>query len=601
MIKALSELNFVELSKYRFDSIEYYDGASSFMLNLSDIMPNGVVDLELEGIDQSKFVVDDDNNNCISFDEAFSGEFISMCRKSINPNRFAWILSCIFHEKTIDKFDMQLLEAVKVNVYEQHATLSICDQSFTRIEQIDIIKILRKTIEASEFSTISHGIIMEDEFDIKLFCRSNLYYGKFEYKTDVEKGQSPSISSDGFFKFIVDEILPNKNFIDVVNKIKVIETSLDVRNCLFIDMTNSINLTNKPRHESYNLDGSDELQRVNDIFSSVNSLGVNHANKGYDSLINELSKLYLDTYTKCLSRLKHNTNRQFIDIIGGKTIIDGTNIGMVGESESYLSRLINNNQINISELISKYYFSYKTINEINLSLLTKYIKARKADKTYSVDFGSEMYGILSDFFYNKCDELNDWIKPIIMKNSIFDFDFASLRYTSQKIMEINSEMDKQVQYMMGQEENESDSSLSPFSYIHVIFYEFYTHEFNKYREKINESIKKFINILSRFMFNKKVEATPSGLRIYNKDGIEIEPRQLSSGEQKILSLLLIAMFVEDVTLLLDEPEISISVIWQSLLLPVLINETSIKKIIVATHSPFLVEDETMIKYLQALS
>ena len=100
------------------------------------------------------------------------------------------------------------------------------------------------------------------------------------------------------------------------------------------------------------------------------------------------------------------------------------------------------------------------------------------------------------------------------------------------------------------------------------------------------------------MMNKDVEVTPMGLLVKSKDDNHVIPlNSLSSGEKKLLIIFLHCLFNEDVPILIDEPEISLSIIWQENLLPDLLEKTNIKQVIVATHSSAVISDSSLDKYI----
>ena len=76
----------------------------------------------------------------------------------------------------------------------------------------------------------------------------------------------------------------------------------------------------------------------------------------------------------------------------------------------------------------------------------------------------------------------------------------------------------------------------------------------------------------------------------------IDLSNLSSGEKKIILLLGIAIFFDDI-ILLDEPELSLSLVWQEQLLPDLVKLGN-STIVCATHSPYIVNDESVQKYIK---
>ena len=79
-----------------------------------------------------------------------------------------------------------------------------------------------------------------------------------------------------------------------------------------------------------------------------------------------------------------------------------------------------------------------------------------------------------------------------------------------------------------------------------------------------------------------------------KDGITpaetkeaISSDKLSAGEKQMLSFLCYNAFSDNATIFIDEPELSLHVDWQRLLLPVLLQQQTNNQFFVATHSPFV--------------
>ena len=67
----------------------------------------------------------------------------------------------------------------------------------------------------------------------------------------------------------------------------------------------------------------------------------------------------------------------------------------------------------------------------------------------------------------------------------------------------------------------------------------------------------------------------------------ISSDKLSSGEKQMLSFLCYNAFYKDTAIFIDEPELSLHVDWQSLLLPTLLEQSTSNQFFVATHSPFI--------------
>jgi len=67
----------------------------------------------------------------------------------------------------------------------------------------------------------------------------------------------------------------------------------------------------------------------------------------------------------------------------------------------------------------------------------------------------------------------------------------------------------------------------------------------------------------------------------------IASEKLSSGEKQMLSFLCYNAFANNSIILIDEPELSLHVDWQRLLLRILLQQGSQNQLLIATHSPFI--------------
>ena len=79
-----------------------------------------------------------------------------------------------------------------------------------------------------------------------------------------------------------------------------------------------------------------------------------------------------------------------------------------------------------------------------------------------------------------------------------------------------------------------------------------------------------------------------------KDGITvgvvkdaISSDKLSSGEKQMLGFLCYNAFSENTPIFIDEPELSLHIDWQRLLLPTLLDQSTGNQFFIATHSPFI--------------
>ena len=113
------------------------------------------------------------------------------------------------------------------------------------------------------------------------------------------------------------------------------------------------------------------------------------------------------------------------------------------------------------------------------------------------------------------------------------------------------------------------------------------------RETLFEPTRRFERIASKFLADKTVHAKPDGsLDIAYIDTSEpiTSLYRLSSGEKQILVLLIQALLEENapVVYMADEPELSLHIEWQAMLIESLLELGGEIQVIVATHSPDIV-------------
>jgi len=106
-----------------------------------------------------------------------------------------------------------------------------------------------------------------------------------------------------------------------------------------------------------------------------------------------------------------------------------------------------------------------------------------------------------------------------------------------------------------------------------------------------------LRIVNSRLRNKTLRADhTAGLVVHDHRGKPLELRSLSSGEQQQIILVYDLLFrIEENTLvLIDEPELSLHVLWQKRFLPDLLEIVKVAGIeaLVATHSPFIVGDRS---------
>jgi ABC-type taurine transport system ATPase subunit len=112
-------------------------------------------------------------------------------------------------------------------------------------------------------------------------------------------------------------------------------------------------------------------------------------------------------------------------------------------------------------------------------------------------------------------------------------------------------------------------------------------------ENFRVDLELFISFLNqRFVGKRAVPRSDAGLTFVLDDGRELEPAQLSSGEQQLVVLAYEVLFEtpSDTLLLIDEPEISLHVLWQSTFVDDIADMGRPRNLsfLLATHSPTLI-------------
>jgi predicted ATPase len=219
---------------------------------------------------------------------------------------------------------------------------------------------------------------------------------------------------------------------------------------------------------------------------------------------------------------------------------------------------LNNNIIDINSIINHYFYNDDFLVIINSRAMAYYVVANNKD--WKLNNQREAKADITKIK----DRFIKYIRPILLKNCPFDVEWGSnSSYTLNKI-----------------------------------FCNFYTKEWHLFEENINPKIKTLQELLNKYMMNKDVEVTPMGLLVRSKeDNRNIPLNSLSSGEKKLIVIFMHCLFNEDVPIIIDEPEISLSIIWQENLLPDLLEKTNIKQIIVATHSSAVISNSILDKYI----
>ena len=115
-------------------------------------------------------------------------------------------------------------------------------------------------------------------------------------------------------------------------------------------------------------------------------------------------------------------------------------------------------------------------------------------------------------------------------------------------------------------------------------------------KEIDENLENFKEVCNKYLVNKKVEYDKFKIEcnvIQEKSRKVIDLKNLSSGEKQILSLFskLYLNCKNNSIILFDEPELSLSILWQSHLIPDIIDSNKCGFICAVTHSPFIFDNK----------
>lgn len=106
--------------------------------------------------------------------------------------------------------------------------------------------------------------------------------------------------------------------------------------------------------------------------------------------------------------------------------------------------------------------------------------------------------------------------------------------------------------------------------------------------EMRDKVEKFKSVCNKYLINKKVCYDNFEIMVISDNNEKINLEALSSGEKQILSIFYkIYLRNKKVVLLIDEPEISLSIEWQETFIKDIQNSKNCLCSIVMTHSPFI--------------
>lgn len=119
---------------------------------------------------------------------------------------------------------------------------------------------------------------------------------------------------------------------------------------------------------------------------------------------------------------------------------------------------------------------------------------------------------------------------------------------------------------------------------------------------IEEEINRFLTIVNKYLVHKNIcfdKKTFKFLLNIGSNSRELDEKLLSSGEKHIFSVFSNLVFnkKEKIHLLIDEPELSLSINWQKMFIEDITSFEKVKNLIFVTHSPYVIPED-MIDDLQ---
>lgn len=518
ILKNLMNLNFAELVKYDFESIDMEVIAKNGKIikdtiNYADLLPK---DEEIKKIIiNSDFFSDDLRCEWETFAEFTSDE------EKIS----AWNDSSMTDEEKISAW----------NDFDFDIAYDYCNSGDFNFSSNDVLNDL---INKNELKNIIKKIIKDEEF-------TNLYYDNYINGLNQKENKWYEVGSGSWDYGTIKKTIKN-----IINTLK---ESID-----------KILLSNK----EIDFDSKKKISRmvkliIDGIDKPIDILDMTKVyNFGNELLMNSLiTNKLLEWKASAPVYYDHNFSYDLDKAVYNdiyKQIQDdefgyGYNDDFEDKSKT-ISELNNPNIIDINSVINHYYYNEGFVLDINKKALKYYIEYNN-EAAFKNITNKEMAKTREIFI--------KYIKPIILRNSPFDCDWYNIT-------------------------NVFDNKYADFC----------MKEYQFIKDNINPKMITLQELLNKYMLNKEVEVTPMGLLIKSKgDNQNIPLNSLSSGEKKLLVIFMHCLFNEDVPIIIDEPEISLSIIWQENLLPDLLEKTNIKKVIVATHSSAVISDSSLDKYI----
>lgn len=229
---------------------------------------------------------------------------------------------------------------------------------------------------------------------------------------------------------------------------------------------------------------------------------------------------------------------------------------------------------------------------------TRDVNRNVIDRTvnrYSNDLSNRIHDVLSNYGEQSQTLERSFLRRLMQHSSEPTMTLDAL----QSLWKDNEKKKSQLEDIgvLFQEEEQLDSdSISNFPEVNRPVLELYALDVQEKLQVFDlvfPNLNQLVRILRTLFTSKAVKVGRSGFQITSNNA-NLELRKLSSGEQHMLVLIYNLLFVAQPHsfIVIDEPELSLHVAWQTALLDALQKITALtqSQILIATHSPHIIND-----------
>lgn len=381
-----------------------------------------------------------------------------------------------------------------------------------------------------------------------------------EYSSDYEEGVNIFKKNIDRFKNYFNK--KNKAFLDEINKkyknvlyINMVrDYKIDYRIKYYIDDEIDINIKN-----NYQFKSSEESMVLfyKEVLSKNKKMSDEYLNENADDLYNEFLKYRKQEITDILKVYMKEYQK-----VNKTEYLNSVNKSLKKLFSKNPFSLLNKHSINLSLFLLKISLAPENVLDI-ISNYYSYIVSGKFSDILKEELNSDDY-LIDTKFYREYGFIKTNLLPLLPKSSFFNVMFHKNERLFTKVL---------IRFCI-------EIELIDYNSLNNLLGLYFD-----YNGKAQFLMSKIYNYLD----NKSIRLTPTSIEILDNGTVDFE--QLSEGEKKIIFILLISSVFDNITLLLDEPETSLSILWQERLIKDLLSNSNINNIVVATQSPYIINDD----------